>query len=179
MGALTQGLAAFDCATTCAGGVKRVWLANYDDIDLITFDADGSVTAITMLASAVFYELKFKVNTKQLNEAYNTAEDGCGTTLTQTLTGIAPCYNQDTRTFLQEAAQQSCCGMVAIIEENSGFVGMIGYIEEQHVRLGPGTQTDTGANLTDQNQVTLELVCTCTVDGAKTLFQPGVAGIPV
>lgn len=179
MGALTQGLAAFNCATTCAGGVKRVWLANYDDIDLITFDADGSVTAITMVATAVFYELKFKVNTKQLNETYNVAEDGCGTTLTQTLTGIAPCYNQDTRTFLQEAAQQSCCGMVAIVEENSGFVGMIGYIEEQHVRLGPGTQTDTGANLTDQNQVTLELVCTCTVDGAKTLFQPGVAGIPV
>lgn len=179
MGALTGGLAGFDCASVCAGGIKRIWLTNEDDIDSITFGVNGEVTAITMVVGKVFFEVKLKVNTKQLVEQADVTEDGCGVTFTQTFTGIAACYDQDTRTFLLELAKQSCCGLVAIHEENSGFVALWGHIEDLPIRLGGGTNTDTGANLTDPNQVTIELVCTTTAEGLKTEFTPGVAGIPV
>lgn len=179
MGQITAGLAGFDCSTICAGGIKRLWLTNRDDIDTITYGVDGEVTAITMVLTAVFYEVKLKTNTKQLIEQFNVTEDGCGVTITQTFTGIAPCFSQDTRKFLQEVAAQSCCGMAVIHEENSGFVGIWGLIDDLPVRLGGGTQTDTGANLTDPNQVTLELVCNTIANGQKTEFTPGVVGIPV
>ena len=182
MGQITGGLAGFNCENICAGGIKRVWLTNRDDIATITYGLTGEVTAITMVVGppvGKFFEVKLKTNTKQLIEQFNVTEDGCGITLTQTFTGIAPCFEQETRVFLQQVAKQSCCGMAVIHEENSGFVGIWGLIDDLPVRLGGGTQTDTGANLTDPNQVTLELVCQTIVDGQKTEFTPGVVAIPV
>ena len=183
MGQITEGLAGFNCENICAGGIKRVWLTNRDDIATITYGGDDEVTAITMAGVAPnvkkFFEIKLKTNTKQLIEQFNVTEDGCGITLTQTFTGIAPCFDQDTRVFMQQVSKQSCCGMAVIHEENSGFVAIWGLIDDLPVRLGAGTQTDTGANLTDPNQVTLELVCQTIVDGQKTEFVPGVVGIPI
>ncbi len=182
MGQITQGLAGFDCSTICAGGVRRVWITNADDVDSYTFGVDNEVTAIVMVVgppAGVFYELEFKVNTKQFQQAVNMNEDGCGATVTQTLTGIASCYDQSKRTSIIEMAKQSCCGIVVIHQENSGFVGVWGFVEDLYARLGPGTATDTGANLSDPNQVTIELVCTTTLDGLLTEFTPGVAGVPV
>lgn len=182
MGQISQGISGFDCSNICAGGVRRAWVTNIDDIDSVTYGVSGEVTAIVMVIgppAGVFYELEFKKNTKQLVEQFNPSEDGCSISITQTFTGIATCFSQDLRTSLIQLAKQSCCGIVVIHEENSGFVGIWGLVTDLHASIGGGTQTDTGANLTDPNQVTLELVCQTTVDGLKTEFTPGVAGIPV
>lgn len=52
--AITTGLTT-NCAKSCAGGVKRLWIANFEDIASITFDGTEQITAITMVGAAVFY----------------------------------------------------------------------------------------------------------------------------
>ena len=174
--AITTGLTT-SCAKSCAGGVKRIWVANYNDIATITFDGTGQITAMTMVGAGLFYEVQMKRNSKAFTEQFNVSDDGCNNSLTQTLVGNGQCRDQDTRNFLIEVAKQSCCGIIACIEENNGQVVVFGHIEDLNIRLGGGTQITTGTNLTDPSQITLELVCDTTVDGAATVFTLGVAGI--
>jgi hypothetical protein len=174
--AITQGLTT-SCAKSCAGGVKRIWIANFDDVDTITFDGSEQITAITMLATKKFYEVQLKRNSKSFTEQFNVSEDGCNNSLTQTFTGNGQCRDQDTRQFLVEAAKQSCCGIIVCHEENNGQVVVWGFFEDLNARLGGGTQITTGTNLTDPSQITLELICDTIVDGAATVFTLGVAGI--
>ena len=173
---ITSGLTT-NCAKSCAGGVKRLWIANFEDVATITFDATNQITAITMVGAAVFYEVELKRNSKSFTEQFNVSEDGCNNSLTQTFTGNGQCRDQDTRNFLIAAAKQSCCGIVVVHEENNGQVVAWGYFDDLNARLGAGTQVTTGTNLTDQAQITLELICDTTVDGAATVFTLGVAGI--
>jgi hypothetical protein len=174
--AITQGLTT-SCAKSCAGGVKRIWIANFDDIATITFDGSEQITAITMNGAAVFYEVQLKRNSKSFTEQFNVSDDGCNNSLTQTFTGNGQCRDQDTRQFLVEAAKQSCCGIIVLHEENNGQVVAWGFFDDLNARLGGGTQITTGTNLTDPSQITLELICDTVVDGAATVFTPGVAGI--
>ena len=61
--ACTQTLAGLfrDCAANL-GGIKTVYLANFDDVATITVSL-GVVTAITMETSKKFYEYQFNPNT--------------------------------------------------------------------------------------------------------------------
>lgn len=174
--AITGGLTV-NCGKSCAGGVKRVWIANFDDIDAFTTDASGQITAITMVPLKVFYEVELKRNSKNFTEQFNASEDGCNNSLTQTIIGNGQCRDQDTRKFLIEVSKQSCCGIVVVHEENNGQVVVWGWLDDLNARLGPGTQITTGASLTDPSQITLELICDTVVDGAATAFTLGVAGI--
>lgn len=174
--AITGGLLT-SCAKSCAGGVKRLWIANFDDVDTLTTDGTGQITAITMVATKVFYEIELKRNSKSFTEQFNVSDDGCNNSLTQTFTGNGQCRDQDTRNFLIEVSKQSCCGIIVCHEENNGQVVVWGFLDDLNARLGGGTQVSTGTNLTDPSQITLELVCDTVVDGAATVFTLGVAGI--
>lgn len=174
--AISSGLTT-SCAKSCAGGVKRLWIANFEDVATITFDGTNQITAITMVGGAVFYEVQLKRNSKSFTEQFNVSEDGCNNSLTQTFTGNGQCRDQDTRNFLIDAAKQSCCGIIVCHEENNGQVVVWGFLEDLNVRLGGGTQITTGTALTDPSQITLELICDTVVDGAAATFTLGVAGI--
>lgn len=174
--AITAGLPK-SCTKSCPGGVRRVWVANVEDIASFTFDGDNAITAITMVATKKFYELEFKRNTKSFVETPNVSEDGCNSSITQVLQGIAQCRDQDTRNWLLSAIKQSCCGMVIAIEENNGFVAIAGFLSELNFRIGSGTEINSGTNLTDPSQFTLNLICDTTPDGLATEFTLGVAGI--
>lgn len=178
MGAITGGQS-INCNKSCPGGVRKLWLANKDDIDEITYDTDGSVLTIVMVATKVFYEVQFKKNTKLFEETAVIGADGCNVGWNQAFTGIGQCRDQETRNFLIELANQSCCGIVVIHEEQSGAVQLWGHLDENHASLGDGTVISTGTAITDPNQVTINLVCTTVNEGLSTAFGPGVAGIPV
>lgn len=173
---ITSGLFT-SCGKSCAGGVKRIWIANADDVASYTTNANGEITAITMVASKVFYEVQLKRNSKSFTEQFNVSEDGCNNSLTQTFTGNGQCRDQDTRNFLIEASQQSCCGIFVAHEENNGQVVVWGFLDDLNARLGGGTQITTGTALTDPSQITFELVCDTITDGAATVFTGGAAGI--
>ena len=174
--AITSGLTT-SCAKSCAGGVKRIWIANFDDVASYTTDVNNQITAITMEVGKVFYEVELKRNSKAFTEQFNVSDDGCNNSLTQNLVGNGQCRDQDTRNFLIEVSKQSCCGIMVVHEENNGQVVVWGFLDDLNARLGGDTQITTGTNLTDASQITLELVCDTTVDGAATVFTLGVAGI--
>jgi hypothetical protein len=166
-----------NCSTLCGGGVKRLWIANYDDIASFTFGTDNEVTTITMVATKKFYEVELKRQSKIFTETTNVSEGGCGYSLAQNFTGIGQCRDQDARNWLLSVAKQSCCGIVAVHEEANGFVGVWGYIKDQSIYLGGGTVISTGTTLADPSQITLELLCDTTMDGLATELTGGVAAI--
>lgn len=166
-----------NCSTLCGGGVKRLWVANFDDIASFTFDVANAITAITMVATKKFYEVELKRQSKIFNETVNVSEGGCGYSVAQSFVGNGQCRDQDARNWLISVARQSCCGIVAVHEEANGFVGVWGYIEDQSVYLGGGTIITTGTALADPSQITLELLCDTTMDGLAAEFTLGVAGI--
>jgi len=173
---ITSGLFT-SCGKSCAGGVRRLWIANIDDVASYSTNANNEITGITMVATKVFYEVQLKRNSKSFTEQFNVSEDGCNNSLTQTFTGNGQCRDQDTRNFLISVSQQSCCGIIVVHEENNGQVVVWGYLDDLNARMGGGSQITTGTALTDPSQITLELVCDTVTDGAATVFTLGVAGI--
>lgn len=169
MGQITQGLAAYNCANPCVGGVKKIWLANIDDIDTVTTGVGGVVTAVTMQAGKYFWPYEFKRNTKAFTETTTIGEDGCTITIDQTLVGIAACYSAPAREVLQELAKQSCCGVVVIHEENTGEQWIWGLEDELNARLA-SAERSSGTALTDPNQVTINIACQTTIDGMAKSF---------
>ncbi len=165
-----------NCNTLCAGGAKRLWVANYEDIASFAFGLNAGITAITMVATKKFYEVELKRQTKNFTETMSTT-NGCGYSLTQNITGSGQCRDQVARNWLISMAKQSCCGIVGVIEEGNGFVGVWGFIEDQSIYLGSGTTITTGATLQDPSEVTLELLCDTTLDGMLTELTGGVAAI--
>ena len=167
--ALSQGVS-INCNKSCTGGLKKTYLANSDDVTSLTFGPDGQVTGIVMAGLAVFYEVQFKNQTGNFQQAVATDDTGCSTGVTQTLQILLQCYDQDIRTFLLELINQSCCGLVGINEHNSGFIGIWGFVDGLHIRNGSGTLVDSGTAITDPAQVTLQLLCTTTPAGLETEF---------
>jgi len=117
------------CAKSCSGGVARAWVANVQDIASFTFDSDDQITAITMVATKVFYAMDFKRGTKGLIETPTVGDDGCIASVQQVFQGSAQCRDQDSRNWLISAIKQSCCGLVLAIEEENGFVSISGISE--------------------------------------------------
>ena len=72
--ACTQVLAGItlDCASS-VGGIKEVYIANYDDIDLVTV-ADDKVTQITMKENAKFKKYQFRKQTGSMTSTLNVDE---------------------------------------------------------------------------------------------------------
>lgn len=72
--ACTQVLAGItlDCASS-VGGIKEVYIANYDDIDMVTV-ADDKVTQITMKENAKFKKYQFRKQTGSMTSTLNVDE---------------------------------------------------------------------------------------------------------
>lgn len=72
--ACTQVLAGItlDCASS-VGGIKEVYIANYDDIDTVTV-ADDKVTQITMKENAKFKKYQFRKQTGSMTSTLNVDE---------------------------------------------------------------------------------------------------------
>lgn len=176
MSVLSAGRAT-NCATSnCAGGfASAVYLANATDVDSVTTDADGKVTAITMVATATFFEFDFRDNTARYTESVTVDETTKVVSVECTLEMIWGCRNHADRNLIMDMAGQSC-GMVAIWQERTGVTWIQGHVEKERFYLG-GNESDSGATLTDPNQETVTLRC---LSRAKAVeFTPGVAGIPL
>ena len=56
---LTTGITLACADACCSGGLNRIWIAQRDDVASVTRGTDDEVTAITMVATKVFYEIQF------------------------------------------------------------------------------------------------------------------------
>ena len=158
---LSSGLT-IDCSSQkCSGGVAKLYLANKDDVDSITYTTDdnSTATAITMVAAAVFYEFEFADFTAVFNE--DAPAENCNYAITQTFDGIFPSHKQSVRDIIQQLQDGSCCGFVGIVETLSGVKWLWGDLDKRRIKL-LNSPTTTGAAIADQNQVTFNFQCQTT-----------------
>jgi hypothetical protein len=175
MSCLTTGYSV-DCSLSCAGGLNRFWLASVADISALTFTS-GELTAITMVGSTKFYEI---VPYQETGSFVETGERvNCNTVVTQTVTGVFPCHNQDVKELIEEL-KNCCCGFVVIHEENNGSRWIWGAPQSltsgavQFPAQLTAFETTTGTAINDQNQASVTLVSRGTtlaipVDGALVI----------
>lgn len=170
-GLLTAGRTV-DCTTACSGGVEKYWLANEGDIATVTENATG-VTAITMVATKVFYEIEFAEETGQFVESVTLTN--CAQVVDQSLVSVWRCRDQNDRNVI-DAIGGNCCGMVCIHLEATGLTWIWGHNAKQRVRLRTANG-DSGTTFDSENIETVTL-------GARAkqkavVFVPGEVGVPV
>lgn len=170
-GLLTAGRTT-DCTTNCSGGVERLWLANWADIDTLTEDTTG-VTAITMVATKKFYEFEFAEETGQYTETVTV--NNCAVLVEQNLVSVWRCRDMTDRNAIMDIAE-NCCGMMAIHLEATGVLWMWGIDTKSRVRLTTGAG-DSGTSFDTEN---IETVTVGARSKRKAVeFTLGVGGVPI
>jgi hypothetical protein len=155
---LTAGYS-IDCTQGgCSGGLQNIFIAQVDDIDTITYGANGEITGITMQATKVFYEFDFQDGTAQYTESLTVTN--CNIAVEQSLTWVVPCRNDTLRQRIEELAN-CCCGQVVIFTEMTGTQWAFGDLERRRARLGTN-EADSGTALADQNQETITMTASTT-----------------
>lgn len=139
-----------DCAGNL-GGIKRVLIANADDIDAVTIVSE-QVTAITMLNSAKFVEFNFRPHTGSLTSTWQINNEN-GTNYIQSLLVMAFNRMETTKRVAVMALAQADC--VAIVEDMNGAYWYLGYDHPMFINAG---NAPTGTALADRNgyNITLE-----------------------
>jgi len=167
------------CTDSAAGGVVRLALANRLDIASITVTS-GEVTAISMVATKVFYSFVFLKETLVFNETVTVENNS--TLVEGTLTGVWTGWSTADRQRIKELADASRCGLVGIFELEEGDVLLAGInidkptaTEKYYLELNTAT-FNSGTTFSDAAQRTVELGYRSSAQAAK--FTPNWAGVP-
>lgn len=171
MSLLTAGRTT-SCSTTCSGGVEKIWLANIGDIDSYTEDATG-VTALTMVATKVFYE--FEILSETANFTENVSVENCSVLVEQALESIWRCRNITDRNLIEDLAN-NCCGMAVIHKEATGTLWIWGFRDNEEAKLGTAAGS-TGTAFSDPNQEVVTI--NARAKQKATVWTLGEGSIPV
>ena len=166
--ACTQTLAGItrDCLGS-NGGIKAVWLANYDNVSALTESA-GAITGITMSGSEKFKKYEFPRNTSSLSSNYAVnAENGSSYVETDLLMVFT---RMDTAKRLEIVAMAQG-NLVAIVEDNNGNKWYLGHDYPVTINAGDGL---TGTQRGDRNGYSITLR-----DESQELPFPFTGTIPV
>jgi hypothetical protein len=165
--AITAGYA-FNCTTgACASGIRAIYLANAQDLDRSvgyqnsgfteTAPGSGIFNAVTMDSGTdYFWKYEFQDFTGELRENAEPAEGNCTYQVSQEIELTIPCKSAALRNRLEELKSQSCCGIVAIVENMAGQMFAVGYLDKRHLKVLSTTAT-SGKALTDANNVVIIL----------------------
>lgn len=139
-----------------AGGIKRILIANRDDVTVTANDETGKITAITQANETKFAEWRFRKNTGSLTSTV-TSDPAIGNTIVTTEVAI-----QFTRAEAQKRMDiQSAinAAAVVIVEDMYGQYIYLGL--ENEVVISNATMT-TGTTTTDLNgfNLTFQDICT-------------------
>lgn len=139
------------------GSLKKVWLANYDQITGVTRTTGGTntgqVTAIGMTPGSVFYEFVPVVDTTSLVEGFE--RNGASTYLKQTLTFEMNSPNQSKIDVLNSMANTF---ITAVVLDSQGTYWLLNDTSKgRGLRQVAGSQLSTGKAQTDDYGLTLTL----------------------
>lgn len=140
-----------DCCSNI-GGVRKVWLALYDDENPVftSFDDEtGEVTGISN--TTTWYSYQFRPNSASLSTEF-TSEGGANYA-TSTLTMDFP--RMDSRKRVAVAAL-AASDLVGIVEDNNGFFWALG---TYNPLTNSSSSGETGAEKSDLNRYTIVLTC--------------------
>ena len=140
-----------DCTPTI-GGVKAIYIANYDDVDEGGFTVtSGVITAITMLNSAKFKKYYIRRGAGSMTSTAN-IDPATGSNYVSTELALQFSRMETTKRIEMTALLQ---GEVAVIvQDMNGIYWYLGYNEPVAATAGTG---ETGTARTDANQYTLTL----------------------
>lgn len=154
--ALTAGLSKVCSARS--GGLITLYLANVDDITSFTSAATGEYTAVTMVSGKVFYKFEFKQDSGEFKES-GKMNNGAFSVEHKVDVYIEN-LNQAIRNRLQDVADASSCGMVAIVKDANGIMWVIGYNEKFTKERPLKLETNEGSSgkaFTDPNGSTITI----------------------
>lgn len=165
--ACTQTLAGIsrDCLGN-NGGIKAVWLANYDNVSSLT-ESSGAITAITMLNSEKFKKYEFPRNTSSMSSNYSVNAEN-GTSFVET--DLVMVFTRMDTTKRLEIVAMAQGLLVAIVEDNNGNKWYLGH--DYPVTLGAGDGL-TGTARADRNGYSVTLH-----DESQSLPMPFTGTIP-
>ena len=166
--ACTQTLAGIsrDCLGS-NGGIRKVWLANYDNVASLTESA-GAITGITMSNSEKFKLYEFARNTSSMSSNYAVNAEN-GTSYVET--DLLMVFNMmDTAKRLEVVAMAQGL-LVAIVEDNNGNMWYLGHDYPVTINAGDGL---TGTARGDRNGYSVTLR-----DESNELPMPFTGTVPV
>ena len=147
---LLNGIAA-DCQTN-VGGVREVYIANYDDVTTVEVDeVSNMIKTITMADSAKFKKYAFKKNTSSMTSTLN-VDPANGVNFVQT--DLTVVFAKQETVKRMEIAKLSLGELRVIVLDANGKYWFLG--QEEFVSATAGT-AETGVNRTDGNKYTITL----------------------
>lgn len=145
-----NGIAA-DCQTN-VGGVREVYIANFDDVTTIEVDGTSNmISTITMAASAKFKKYAFKKNTSSMTSTLN-VDPANGVNFVQT--DLSLVFAKQETVKRMEIAKLSLGELRIIVLDANGKYWFLG--QEEFVSATAGT-AETGVNRQDGNRYSITL----------------------
>ena len=133
------------------GSLRKIYLANYDQVTGVTQSPDGTISGISMTVGSKFYEFQPVVDTSSLVEAFE--RNGASTYLKCTLSFEMNSPNQSKIDILNSMANT---WLIAVVEDSQGTYWMVGN-KGRGLRQIAGSQLSTGKAQTDNYSLTLTL----------------------
>lgn len=145
-----NGIAA-SCDTN-VGGVREVFIANYDDVTAIEVDETSNmIDTITMDTNKKFKQYFFKKNTSSLTSTLN-VDPAAGVNFVQSDLNLVFAKQETVKRM--EIAKLSLGELRVIVKDANGKYWFLGY--EEFVSATAGT-AETGVNRTDGNRYNITL----------------------
>ena len=132
------------------GGIRKVWLANYDNVASLTVSA-GAITAITMSNSEKFKLYEFARNTSSLSSNYAVNAEN-GTSYVES--DLLMVFNRMDTSKRLEIVALAQGNLVAIVEDNNGNKWYLGKDFPVTINAGDG---QTGTARADRNGYSITL----------------------
>lgn len=138
-----------DCSTSL-GGIKRVYIANYNDVKELTEDG-GKITGITMEDGKKFKMYQFRKQTGSMNSTL-TVDETAGINYVSTEVSLVFTKMETAKRI--EMSALAIGQLVVIVEDSNGTFWYLGY--DDYVSASNGG-ANTGTAKGDQNAYTLTL----------------------
>ena len=164
-----------DCAPSI-GGIKKVFLALYSDIDTVTKAADdaasngGFITAITLKSGAKWHEYQFRNNTGSLTSTLNVNDETGNVYVTSELALV---FGRMENAKRIEMTALAIGQVAAVVLDSNGKYWYLGF--DDYVSASAGTG-ETGTSKDDRNAYTLTL-STDSVDWPYELSAEAAAAV--
>ena len=140
-----------DCESSL-GGIKQVWIAQYDNVKSVTVDDEtNQISAITLEEDAKWYNYQFRKGTGSLTSTLN-VDETAGTNYVSN--ELALVFTKMETKKRIEIAALSIGQLVVVVEDSNGKYWFLG--KDDYVSASAGTGV-TGTAKGDQNAYTLTL----------------------
>ena len=140
-----------DCESSL-GGIKQVWITQYDNVKSVTVDDEtNQISAITLESDAKWYNYQFRKGTGSLTSTLN-VDETAGTNYVSN--ELALVFTKMETAKRVEIAALSIGQLAVVVEDSNGKYWFLG--KDDYVSASAGTGV-TGTAKGDQNAYTLTL----------------------